>query len=50
MYKGLDVRKSLDFSTATLEVKSNAFKILKKMDWTVNLEFISIEAISQVKW
>lgn len=31
MYKRLDVRKGLDFSTATLEGKSNAFNMLKKI-------------------
>lgn len=46
-YKGLDTRKALDFSTATIEVKSNAFKMVKKIYF--NLEFISFQAISQVK-
>lgn len=48
MYKGRGIRKALDFSATTLEVKSNAFKIPKK--FTFSLEFIFIQAIGQVKW
>lgn len=46
-HKDSIITNVLNFSTATLEVKSNTFKILKKIAF--NREFIPIQTINQVR-